>query len=198
MLQTASASMPAIVRPSDNGTSELRSIYQSALADVRATVEAQARVDYPCARLIVAGAMMAAIRERDPEAWERFVGGSKASVKGANAHYRAIAAILWQTKSVEPSNRERISTYGKAICVVHEDWEKSPKNIDKRLVERVARCGLRGMVKLYAIGRGKPLSSPRVSVAVRNTAVVYVVRPDRQVIEVEPGLARYLIDRVLQ
>ena len=196
MLQAASGQ--ANVRSSDNATAELQTIYKTALVDVREALNAQARVDHPCARLIVAGAMMATIRESEPEAWQRFVSDFKVNVKGANAQYRAIASILWQSQSAKPANRERISAYGKAICVVHADWEQSPKCVEQKLVERVARCGLRGMVDLYAKGRGKPSSSPRVSVTVRETAVVYVVLPDRRVIEVEAALAKQVLDRVLQ
>ena len=185
---------------SDNGRLQLSEIFEQSQTYVRDVVRAQSRIENPTARLIVAGAIMAAIRHRDPDQWEAFATHHPVRVKGANAHYRAVATILWKSKTAEPVNRERISAYGKAICVVHEQWKKSPTRIDTALVRKVVKArGLRGLCELYAKEHGKPKgSSGKVSVNVRDTATVYVVLPDRRVMQVDAALARSLIAKVLQ
>jgi hypothetical protein len=212
-VQTETAA--SIVGSSNNA--RLKSIDADAQTLVASMISKSRSIRQAAAELVVAGVMMADIRETDRPAWEEFRKGfGTINVKGADPEYREIAHVLWRACKAPPKGsgslantvpqvgRDKISRDAAAMATVHK-WYRSGCTDPAELATKIVRNGgVRACAKLHEEKlehdhriSGAPLAPKSDMVTIRlprpDEPLVIIVMPSGQYREADAAMAEHVL-----
>lgn len=176
------------VRRSDNQRT-LKKIDVEITSVLKAIDRAETSDKERSSRVIAAGVQMLSIIREEPAAWDAFKDADETArgitCKGKDWDTREIAKVLW--RRVLSPNRERVSSYGKAIRVAHDAyWEPGLAKTSDQLIQRISPLGIRGLLKIARTprGNGRP---KKISLPIPDVLTLVLLVPDgsHQVIDPE-------------